>query len=888
MAKIVTFYSYKGGTGRSMALANVAWILACAGKNVLVLDWDLEAPGVHRYFRPFLTDPDLFSSEGIIDFFTDYSLRAASQSALSDDWSRQQADLDAYTTSLNWSFPSGGGIDFVPAGRQGPEYSTRVNTFDWKGLYERFRGATLIEALRAKLTGPGGADADEDDGYDYVLIDSRTGVSDTSGICTLVLPSVLAACYTMNNQSIQGLETALSSIKRQREEANRPLRIFPLPMRIDLGEADRLEVRRKFARQVLEPFLSASTPEARRYWDQTEVLGVPIYSYEEVLAPFRDSGGAGSVLEAYRHITRYLTGIQIDLGRLQPSDEERNRVLANFAGVVSDSGLSLANKAEQLFQSFAPEDRDEFRRVILRLIELVSPGKDQLPDISETRLKPKASVLLASRDVGIITVIAPSADSDRGTTYRLADRNLLWSWPRLVDWISRERKPANSPPPPLPSGPAIVIGSATTPYEASAAPKLLHPERWGALAPRYSEPGPRRILALDGGGVRSLITLEILYSLEQQLSEALGGGVSFRLCDYFDYIGGTSTGAILAAGLALGMSVSELMSFYREAVPSMFEHSRLLERVKFFYSADPLKAMLEQKFGTDTTLEPDNGSGRKALKSLLLVVTKNVTTDSPWTISSNPDAKYSDPALPYSNLRIPLWQLVRASTAAPIFYPPETIQWDPTDASKTYVFVDGGVTPYNNPAFLLYRMATEPAFRLNWKVGERNLLVVSIGTGTAESPGADATPNRNIVSAVSGLAGELMYGSLMDQDINCRTIGRCTFGPHLDREMLDLVPRQLREGMSVEEQYAAPLIPLSVDLGRRFLYVRYTADISRAGLAVLGFPDIDSEKIQRNDGIENTSVLMAIGQQAARAVNLAHLGLFVQARGRTEANDVRQ
>ena len=51
--KIITFYSYKGGTGRSMALANVAWILAANEKRVLVIDWDLEAPGVHHYFAHF-------------------------------------------------------------------------------------------------------------------------------------------------------------------------------------------------------------------------------------------------------------------------------------------------------------------------------------------------------------------------------------------------------------------------------------------------------------------------------------------------------------------------------------------------------------------------------------------------------------------------------------------------------------------------------------------------------------------------------------------------------------------------------------------------------------------------------------------------------------------
>ena len=71
--RIITFYSYKGGTGRTMALANVAWILASNGKRVLAVDWDLEAPGLHRYFRPFLLDKDLTSSPGIIDLVWDFA-----------------------------------------------------------------------------------------------------------------------------------------------------------------------------------------------------------------------------------------------------------------------------------------------------------------------------------------------------------------------------------------------------------------------------------------------------------------------------------------------------------------------------------------------------------------------------------------------------------------------------------------------------------------------------------------------------------------------------------------------------------------------------------------------------------------------------------------------
>src|SRR5688572_30511815 len=87
---------------------------------------------------------------------------------------------------------------------------------------------------------------------------------------------------------------------------------------------------------------------------------------------------------------------------------------------------------------------------------------------------------------------------------------------------------------------------------------------WGHLAARYQQTRPRRMLSLDGGGIRGLMTLQILHELERQLRAHRGGAPDFRLCDFFDVIGGTSTGAIIAAGLARGMSTAELIGFYRE------------------------------------------------------------------------------------------------------------------------------------------------------------------------------------------------------------------------------------------------------------------------------------------------------------------------------------
>src|SRR4051794_40470897 len=152
-ARIVTFYSYKGGTGRSMALANVAWILAANRKRVAVIDWDLEAPGLHRYFHPYLEDPDLTESSGVIDFVMAYAREAIKPAKGEPDpsWYVPYANLLRHATSLSYDFRRPGTIDFIPSGRQGPDYATRVNSFNWSAFYENQQGGLFLEAAKQSL-----------------------------------------------------------------------------------------------------------------------------------------------------------------------------------------------------------------------------------------------------------------------------------------------------------------------------------------------------------------------------------------------------------------------------------------------------------------------------------------------------------------------------------------------------------------------------------------------------------------------------------------------------------------------------------------------------------------------------------------------------------------
>jgi hypothetical protein len=365
------------------------------------------------------------------------------------------------------------------------------------------------------------------------------------------------------------------------------------------------------------------------------------------------------------------------------------------------------------------------------------------------------------------------------------------------------------------------------------------------------------MLALDGGGIRGVLALEILAELEKQLKEETGGDDKFRLADYFDYIGGTSTGAIIAAGLSLGLSVQELLNFYVRDGKNMFDKAFLLKRWKYFYESGPLLNMLKQTFGGDTDLDLESGRYR----CLLLVVTINRSTDSPWPISNNPLAKYNDKSRADCNLRIKLYQLVRASTAAPVYFPPETLQWDPNDSHKTFVFADGGVTPYNNPSFLMYRMATQPAYNLNWEIGEDKMLIVSVGTGTAPSPGA----YKNLVDTAKALPNNLLYAMSVDQDINCRTVGRCCYGAPIDRELKDLIPMDS----------SGNILPLSQNTMRHFLYVRYNADLSEEGLKKAGLSNVNREHVGEVDSVEYIDELREVGRAAAKQVSMKHFGSFV-------------
>ncbi|MEI6319208.1 MAG: patatin-like phospholipase family protein, partial [Pseudomonadota bacterium] len=204
--------------------------------------------------------------------------------------------------------------------------------------------------------------------------------------------------------------------------------------------------------------------------------------------------------------------------------------------------------------------------------------------------------------------------------------------------------------------------------------------------------GPKRILALEGGGLRGVLTLGMLRGIETLLRERHGGDPDFRLCDYFDLIAGTSTGAIIAAALSVGMSVDEVHEHYMALGNVVFKRSLLrwgALRAKF--DGDKVRDALIGVLGERTM-------GSKDFRTGLLVVTKRLDTGSAWPITNNPKARYfrgGTQSTTIPNAEYPLWQVVRASTAAPYFFDPETLRIGRASGGLKAVvgdFVDGGVT----------------------------------------------------------------------------------------------------------------------------------------------------------------------------------------------------
>jgi predicted acylesterase/phospholipase RssA len=257
----------------------------------------------------------------------------------------------------------------------------------------------------------------------------------------------------------------------------------------------------------------------------------------------------------------------------------------------------------------------------------------------------------------------------------------------------------------------------------------------GAL--KLLRPGKKRILSLDGGGVRGMLTIAFLERLEDTLRKQ-HENPKLVLADYFDMIGGTSVGAILATQLALGEEVKDVKKLFKDWCPSIFRPPPLWRQSQRLipllgpllvprFDARYLEKRLKEKLG-------DLRLGSPELKTGLCIVTKRVDTGSPWVLTNNPRSKFwlgdETNERIVANKEYRLADVVRASAAAPHYFRPHKIRIDLDRRAKPGLFVDGAVSPFNNPALQMLMVAGIGGYGLDWSLGEDNLFIVSIGTGS--------------------------------------------------------------------------------------------------------------------------------------------------------------
>ncbi len=340
----------------------------------------------------------------------------------------------------------------------------------------------------------------------------------------------------------------------------------------------------------------------------------------------------------------------------------------------------------------------------------------------------------------------------------------------------------------------------------------------------------KTMLAIDGGGIRGIIALQFLKKIES-LAQKISKNEKLKLSQCFDYVAGTSTGGIIAASIAVGKSVDEIEEMYFQSAKEMFNRRSIFGKSPLLslYKSEGLENKLKDVFGSDTNL------GSEKLETLLMLVMHNADTTSPWPISSNPSAKFNKEPLE-SNLNFKLWQLVRASAAAPLFFEPEVI----SIGSKSYRFLDGGITPYNNPAFKLFQMSTLPEYKLNWKTGADKLLLVSIGTGLIHKNPSSLHMGSSAKNAIHSL----MSTSSAEQDLLCRSFGKVLAGDEIDSEVGDRINQQPIGNQSL------------------FSYIRYNANLDKKALKEQGFTFDERISFQLDD-LHSMSACKQVGQHYA-------------------------
>jgi tetratricopeptide (TPR) repeat protein len=347
---VFTFYSFKGGVGRSMALANVAELLARRGLDVLMVDMDLEAPGLERFFEGeggSTTASEVERRRGMIDLLTSYKdLRDLPRFDEEETGSTETnphglvvEPLDAFVTLVSERSDKRGRLQLISAGRRAGEaftnYADLVRAFDWDAFYRRFDGEAFFDWFReesAQLA-------------DVVLVDSRTGITELSGVCTFHLADAVVMFVAPNKQNLEGCALMAESLSNPELVSDgrrgRSLAILPVPSRIDHSESEQLDVfSEEFSTRIGGYAAPQLTFENSLFID-LKVPYVPAYAYREAVA-VRESGRAVAteLVGAYQR----LAASMVDLA---PRRSSLRRVFHSGRSTVDERSVRAQDVVER-------------------------------------------------------------------------------------------------------------------------------------------------------------------------------------------------------------------------------------------------------------------------------------------------------------------------------------------------------------------------------------------------------------------------------------------------------------------------------------------------------------------------------------------------------------
>lgn len=365
-----------------------------------------------------------------------------------------------------------------------------------------------------------------------------------------------------------------------------------------------------------------------------------------------------------------------------------------------------------------------------------------------------------------------------------------------------------------------------------------------------NSPRPRKILNLDGGGVRGILTLGILKKLEQEIRKKHNQSIG----EYYDLIAGTSTGAIIAAGLAIGKSVDELTALYLNLGQDIFGKGRKCKIIprnwtglralfKENYSSENLEGILKSEFKEITIGDTEN------IVCGLAINAKRADTYSLWTVANHPDGKYY-----HANKHLKLWELCRASSAAPYYFKPKILRLRTRNKVEfDAAFIDGGVSLANNPSWVSFLTTTVGTFGFKWDTGTESLHICSVGTGSGvKKEKAEKFRNLKALNWANRLPDLFMTDAMEMNQILLEGVG-VNKGKHhhfIDSQFSD------------EDKSYAPFFRMNEKL---FSFERHNVVIGKLQLAELGFEFSDDEigSLVQMDYYENMDTLLVIGKKYA-------------------------